>query len=503
MDTTYAESPTKLLQGYDTFVGVIRSGALTLIDSSQSGGTSTSDVTICTDSQSVSDALDISASVSDKMFDASVSAKASWVDSLNVTSTSVVVLVHTVVSELLQATQYSLNAGITAPSSTSDVQAFFAAYGDSFVDAMVIGAEYYAAFIYDTTTTDDQQTVTASLKGHDGPLTANLSAAITTASSDVNMTVRISQQMLGESNLSYPTVSDDVDETVNNIVNFGMDFTGQAFSSISSPEILGVSYQGYEHAPGCSAFNPAVPQNRNLLGNGSAAPFVDALNTLVTLSSQVAAIQALYDAYGYTHDSNFAAQSAQVAQDLNTLSSLTQNIETNVTGTFPAPSLPSLDYGTPNVSYQLSPASNSLGIGNTKTAVGFYDLTPAQIAAGVVPRKIQTGLDAISVTYSDGTVHSHGIGLNASLNIEEGDSIASVTQGGVPNIGPAAIGATTASGKVLPLPTDAVAAEVLTAPPAIIGFCGQMSAASPNQMVALYPITIKFSPAVWVQSISS
>src|SRR5258708_5706193 len=93
---TTLTQPTAVYDGYDSFLGVKRDGAVSGSSGTTQGETSNY-VYVCTDSESVSSALSVSASVSGSGIDYSASAKATFTEQLNVTSTSVVVIVHTIV----------------------------------------------------------------------------------------------------------------------------------------------------------------------------------------------------------------------------------------------------------------------------------------------------------------------------------------------------------------------------------------------------------------------
>jgi hypothetical protein len=484
--TTLSQAPTQLYEGFDSFQGEARDTAVggNTTDSSPTsltGGYSTNYVSICTDSDSVSDSLSISASLSD----ASVDAKASWVQSLSITSTSVVVIVHTVVQTgQQQAASYSLTA--TAP---PPVQDFFNAYGDSFVNEIVTGAEYYAAFIYDSTTVDKQDEIKTSLSGSAGTLSGKLSTTLDDVSSSTSTSMRVSQEMLGVSNIKYP------DTDADSMVTFALGFPNETFNA---PTILAYAVTGYEHVPGISGFQ-AVETNRNLLGTTT---FVDASAALSSLSSQVALLQQMYSAYQYTSDTEFAGKAAQVDADLATLNALIAGIEANVTGQFTAPSLPSLDYGTPLVTYTVSP-----GITTTSSEF-FYDLTATQIANGVTPASIVARSEGFQIAYSDGTVVEHNFSGNSvgSLNLEN-DSIslaAFPTASQYYEIGEmqTALGQSVGAAEPEQPGGTFVPWIYYKAPPPIIGFAGFCSKPPPYS-IQVIPITITMYPTVWAQPITT
>ena len=317
------QPPTGLYQGYDSFLGQVRDVAISGT-SNQVNAQSTILVSVCTDTDSVTEALNISGGLSGSFSDVSFAAKASWAESLSLTSTSVAVIVHSVIiTGETQANSYALS--ITPP---SDVQGFFADYGDSFVSEIVLGGEYYAAFVFDSVTVGQQQQIQVQVSGSGGPLSASLSTTINTASTSTQTSLRTSQQMLGVSTPSFPNADPD------SIVTFALSFGSQ---SINAPTVLCYAVTGYEHVASVPAGFQSVVSNRNLLGTASSTPFVQASATLSSLSSQVATIQQMYSAYGYSGDTLFAANAAQVSQDVTALNQLITSIEANATGTYTAP----------------------------------------------------------------------------------------------------------------------------------------------------------------------
>jgi hypothetical protein len=176
-----ALSPTAIFQGIDTFQGQLRSAGITGT-SNGSNTTTTNTVSICTDTESVSEAISASASVSGSVMDTSADAKATFVENIGMTSTSVVVIVHTITqtTQTANTTQLSDEAAtVLGPlTGTQDVQDFYSDYGDSYVSQVVVGGEYYAAFVYDSTTTEQQETVTASLKASNLTFATSLSTSL-------------------------------------------------------------------------------------------------------------------------------------------------------------------------------------------------------------------------------------------------------------------------------------------------------------------------------------
>lgn len=473
--------PTALYDGYDSFLGVKRDGAVSGTMSGPTNAELSSYVYVCTDSESVSNALSVSASVSGSGIDYSASAKATFTQQLNMTSTSVVVIVHTLFQSQQSAESYNAT---TQPSSAAaaDVQSFFTQYGDSFVDVLVTGGEYYAAFVYNSTTTSEQESITASLKGAVSTGVTNISASVSTdidnAATSNNVTYTISQSVYGASGVV------DLPSDASGIITFANDFSGY----VNAPEILGYHVTGYEHG-GVTNFT-AVADNRNLFGTDTTPAAV--ASTLSTLASTANTIQSMYSGYQYTGDSGFTTKCNQINSDLATINALITQIENNVTGSNTAPSLPSLNYGTPVASYQVKPPVQTPGTDE------FYDLSASQVASGVTPSQISLTAGGFKVIYSDGTVANHNAVGNAvgTLSIKSGDSIAEV----VLPVPPTNVSYIVTAKGVSVGSVGATGGLILKAPPTIIGFAGNSASGPGGASYGL--ITISISPSVWGTSSS-
>jgi len=357
----------------------------------------------------------------------------------------------------------------------------FTQYGDSFVDEIVNGGEYYAAFVYNSTTTSEQESITASLKGSVSTGVTTISASVSTAIDDAatnnDVTYTISQNVYGATGVSLPTDS-------SGIITFANNFSGY----VNAPEVLGYHVTGYERG-GVKGLT-AVIANRDLFGTDTTP--ADVASALSTLATTANTIQAMYDGYQYTGDSGFAAKCTQIDADLSTIDALIQAIENDVTGSNTAPSLPSLSYGTPVASYLVTPPVSSV-------ADKFYDLSTSQIASGVTPSQIALTAGGFKVIYSDGTVASHNAVGKAvgTLSITSSDSIKKVEfatdRSNLSYI-------VTANGVSVGT-TSQTPFALSKAPPTIIGFSGDT--ATPESGPGGYGvITISISPAVWGTSSS-
>jgi hypothetical protein len=480
--------PTQLYQGYDSFQGQVRDTITTGKTTTPSNAQSTNSVYICTDTESVMQAISVSASAS---MAGSFDAKMTWARSLSLTSTSVAIIVHTVVViGEQQAEGYSYQG-----SPTTAVQAFFNEYGDSFVSDIVLGGEYLAAFMFDSTTFEQQQTIKASLSGSVDTFASSLSTAITNTQSSTKTTLRYSQKMFGVSKPQYPR--DDADDVVKFALSFGKS------SPLDAPTVLSFKTVGYDRVPGITGFEP-VADNRELLS----VPFVQAYLTLSSMLSQIELIREVYKVYGYTGDTQFKTKAAQVSADFDTVNQLMDSIEKDVIHTYSPPLLPSLSYGAPLVSYTLNPPIGPGGSGS------FFDVTPALIAQGVIPSAIAVFRAAwnrdtdtyysagIQVNYSDSTIKKHGTTWQANMHTIslQADSISAVSVGTAIGYDPQIsyvfdILIQTAQGQSIESNAGGINVTVSNYnAPLIIGFCG---ADGFPTLTALTPIAITMLPAKW------
>jgi hypothetical protein len=293
------------------------------------------------------------------------------------------------------------------------------------------------------------------------------------------------------------------------IIQFATDFPSQ----VNSPEILSYAIMGYEHVAGVSStqFQPVVT-NRALLDD----TFMNVSQTLSTLNSQVTTIQNMYIGYGYTGDPTLFSNALQIRNDVDTLNDLVKQIARNVTGTYVAPTLLSLTYGTPVASYVVKP---SIASGTTDF---FYDLSASQIANGVGLEKITLYDSGFKVLYSDSALAvDHGSGGNVvgSLTISRSQDSAETAQTRAENQDYISLiewlNPTLDIGKIQTRQGQSAGAGTtpaqslqpgqiwvtVTKPLPIIAFSGlRLTGAGEQGNIVMNPIGITISPTVWVQS---
>lgn len=336
--------PVALFQGYDSFMSAGRSTAVAGT-SQPSGAKAESYYQVCYDYESLQETLNVSSSVSASFGFGSVDAKADFINSLNVTNTSVTIIVYT---NILTDAQTVTSVKLTGAPPT-DINAFFQAYGDSYLNSLVTGAEYAAAYVFYAQSIEQQRVIQTQLKAsgisESGSLSAELQTSLTTAQQNVTTRQSLRQFMSGFKNPIFPPE--------NQIVNFALNFGAK---TPDAPAIVSYDTTGYEHVPDMPAakFAPVIA-NRDLYdGIGSQPGLADDYATLSAVKNAVLAIDDVYDTYGYTGDTKLTANYAIVEADIKTLDTLFNEIDRDPTLPHTAPSLPALALGTPALNIVLN-----------------------------------------------------------------------------------------------------------------------------------------------------
>lgn len=154
---------TELFQGISTLEGTKQKAVQG--DVSTMGGTSSVKVTIATDVETVMNTLGISAESSMSVFGFGFGAKYEFFSRMKLDSfsTTVIVSARNYVGTRT-ATTYSLRPNVTPVMNSTSARLFFGLYGDSFVDSVVLGAEYEACLIIRASSAEEQEEVRSSLK---------------------------------------------------------------------------------------------------------------------------------------------------------------------------------------------------------------------------------------------------------------------------------------------------------------------------------------------------
>ncbi len=145
-----ATAPSRLLQGYNL---VTRAAKATALDDKGSASAtspiSASTINVCYGYTSVAQVLQIEASAS--LGFAGIgggSARHSFFNSLNITKTSLTVLVHAKYEDRTEFSDSPILLEEAKATATKSIATFVAEYGDCYVSSITLGAEYIAAFVF-------------------------------------------------------------------------------------------------------------------------------------------------------------------------------------------------------------------------------------------------------------------------------------------------------------------------------------------------------------------
>jgi jacalin-like lectin domain-containing protein len=330
--------PVALFQGYNTFTSAGRSTAVEG-DSRSGGANAQTFYEVCYDISSLRRALNVSASVSASFGFGSVDAKSSFVESLNITNTSVTIVVYTnVISESL--TQTNVRLAVDRP---GDIEAFCRVYGDSYIGQIVTGAEYAAAYVFYSESIEQQRSLTATLKangiGASGSLSGTLQASLNEVQKQVSTRKALRQFMSGFKNPVFP----DADGIIRAALSFGA-------KTPDSPAVIRYDAVGYESVPEMPASFSSVVATRDLhTGIGAQNGLVDDYAQLGASSNSIVAIKAVYQTYGYVADTTLTERGTRINDDIARLDALFRAMATAPTATYTRPPLPGLDFGEPSL----------------------------------------------------------------------------------------------------------------------------------------------------------
>jgi hypothetical protein len=293
---------------------------------------------MCSTATDVATALQIDQSLSVSYGPDSVDEKTSFFQSLTVTTFSL----HLVLYAQHGSVQTTVTAQPTSagPSPTSvGAAAFVAAYGDSYVNSVTVGGEFYAVYSFYTETLEEQTNLATSIRAaglYGGvQVSGDLSSNFSKFMKDQTVSWDYAARLGG--------VQDAIPEP-DQAFDYALGFSGK---TLDTPVLLSKTSQGYETIPAWYAALQPVVANRNyFLGPGG---LVGNLQTLQEIADQAELISDIYSFYGYTADTGFAAKQKAVATDLTAIQKQIVAFAADATQTFTAPTLPSLANGTPTL----------------------------------------------------------------------------------------------------------------------------------------------------------
>jgi hypothetical protein len=440
------------------------------------------------------------------------------------TSVSVVIYANAVKSSPIYSTAPTLlpaAAGLTP-------EELFTAYGDSYVSAATLGAEYMAVFVYECETESDQQSVMNSFAVQgivptDPPVSigVNFSKSMANASSQTNVNCR-AYQMLRGSAATLPEITNDTSTDITNLVGFAQNLSVSDVAG--NGVVLEFATTGYETlmaSAAATAFQPIVTNRQAYTNN--VAPSLASLNTIRKAMQQVAS---LYRTYGYTGDSTFYANCKQFNQDYSALENWVAQTNANPLGSYTYPNPPkSLSNGSPSAQFQIeagptwgsdaagawydlatssAPSSNPTNAKNNSsnpaTPIPLSDmpvLASVALWGGAWMNQIGTSYQTSSGTVQFVHGGTSGVFQQAPLNLRTGEFITSISGTSGDYINQLTLNTNFGQSVKYPPSPNSASGFSWTVPAgaALVGFQGTCG----SYLNQLQPVYIQFQPATWVQ----
>jgi hypothetical protein len=392
-----APAPVAVFQGYESVAGRALSSSAVTGKTETVGGTSGVTCRVCTDLETLSNALEINQSLSVSYGPVgSFDEKMRFVHNLKVTTYSVSIVVfarHTLGKET--TTNVKLKNGIKPPQGRAALRNFFRSYGDSYVVSTTRGGEYYAVYTFNSRTREEQSELVASMKAQgilDGvTIDGSMQAKITSFSSSSSVESNFDQNVSGILNPKLPT-SDQ-------IIPFALAFPSLA---LDAPTIIGFGTSGYEHVPAFGGFEPISKNRSFFVGDGVVDGLTKPLVQVRQLNDQISWIQSVYSFYGGYSDAKLTSVGIQAKADQAAIIQLIEQYESDPTQAFIRPPLPSLGSGTPTLAYLISnsPAFGGQG-GNAFNDVDSRTFIPQRTKISSIQVRAGDVIDKLMVTYTN------------------------------------------------------------------------------------------------------
>jgi hypothetical protein len=334
--------PVKLFRGYDTVArGMLTDGAVTG-HYENSGATSGVKIQVCESLSELAQALEIDASLSVSYLKAvDVTAKMEFARKLNVTARSVTIVVYAnhVIGDW-DAKDVKLKEDVKAPTDDKSAASFVKTYGDSFVRSVTLGGEYFAVYIFNTETREQQQNLAASLKGDiKGVVKADAQLKLNDFLKTTKTSWTLKQGMTGILNPKFP----DQDK----LIQFALDFPDL---QLTGPVATNIKVNGYEDVRGFDESFDKVVENRSYFLHPKRG-LLQKLAQLATVSNQIDWLKRIYSRYKYEGDKALGALSDRVETDIDAIDTQIAAWKSNAMRKFTAPELPSLKEGEPVLSF--------------------------------------------------------------------------------------------------------------------------------------------------------
>ncbi|MBN8809565.1 MAG: hypothetical protein J0I47_15200 [Sphingomonas sp.] len=356
------DRPTPALAlGYDTVLRAIRSTAITA-DTKTVGAETTVNMSVCKGTSEVMKALSIDQSVSILGL-GSVDEKMAFVQKQKTTEQSVSIVVH---ASHQTGTQTAANPTLDPSLHGQATGDFVRAYGDSYVDSISWGGEYYAMYTFYSETAEESRDLTLSLKASGIVDGMQASASMDTKISSFASTTAIDwsfDQKVSGANTAMPGRE--------GIIDFALKFPALP---LDAPVVVAYTTAGYEHVAKFDIDFATIVANRSCLLDPTTG-LIGALGKVTSLQNAADRLQAIYRCYGYTVDTALQGFEDALATDVAAIKACVAAYAGDPTAKVVPPPLPSLSRGTPTLDFAShfacwgGPGGDPFDFGDVRTAV--------------------------------------------------------------------------------------------------------------------------------------
>ncbi|MEO1044246.1 MAG: jacalin-like lectin [Pseudomonadota bacterium] len=377
----------------------------------------------------LSQALQIDQSLSvDYAGIAKVDQKMQFVRKQKATSTSINIVVY---ARHENASRSARNPKMTVDTQDMKVADFVDAYGDSYIESVDEGGEYYAVYTFFTETKSEQTALKASLKAsgiYSGvSASGSLEIAIDNFVKTTNTAWTFDQEISGIQNPVLPTRD--------TMVDFAIKFPS---IPLDAPVVIGMTTTGYEHVPDLDPefkekFAIIIKNRRYFVGSRIDGGLTEPLVKIASLQNSVAVLEEIYGTYGYDGDTGLREFRDLLEENRKAISAQFVAYEDDPVQDFTPPDLPSLDKGTPVLTFDKGTSALWGGGGG-----GPFDFPPIQESLRnrqtlrVIRLRSGSEIDAITLGYRDMhgdlAAQKHGGGGGSDQNALSFDPGEFVTQ---------------------------------------------------------------------------
>ena len=334
---------TALLDGYDSVEGELRASALTATPH-ESGPTTYARMAVCEGMTELTQALNIDQSLSIEFGEVGkIDEKLEFARKQKATTESLSIVVHARHQEKqITAKDPKFKVDLD-PAKLVD---FVSSHGDSYVDSITVGGEYYGVYTFHTQTSEEQK-----------DLKVELDAKGVRAGNSVELKAVVDLHDFAKSSRTAWTFDQRLSGVKEELPSHdGMaDFVARfPTKDFSRPVVIDRSTAHYENVPGFTvraAFAPVI-DNRNYFIGSEDDGLARSLVKIAARRNKVEWIQAIHACYLYKGDTALAALKRDLETDREAIRAQLLEYRKNPLQKFTRPALASLARGAPVLHYE-------------------------------------------------------------------------------------------------------------------------------------------------------